>query len=74
MDLRIKCKAEIIKLLEEDIGSTVFDICFGNIILDMSPQARETKAKNKQMGLFQMKNLLHSERKLSAKWKGHLQN
>ena len=34
-----------IKLLEENIGSEFFDIGLRDIFLDMSPQARETKAK-----------------------------
>ena len=42
-DLNIRPK--ILKLLEENIGSTLFDIGPRNIFLDMYPQARETKAK-----------------------------
>ena len=34
-----------IKLLEENIGSMLFDIGLGNILLHMSPQVREIKAK-----------------------------
>ena len=34
---------ETIKLLEENITNTVFDTGLSNILLDMSPQARETK-------------------------------
>lgn len=33
------------KLLEENTGRMVSDISFSNMIWDMSPQARETKAK-----------------------------
>ena len=39
-----------IKLLEENIGWTAFDINCGNIFLDPSPKAKENKSKNKQMG------------------------
>ena len=35
---------ETIKLLEENIDSTLFDIGLSDIFLDLSPQARETKA------------------------------
>ena len=42
-DLNVRSKT--IKLLEEDIGSTLFDVGVSNIILAMSPQARKTKAK-----------------------------
>jgi len=38
---------ETIKILEENTGSNFFDISHSNIFLDMSPEARETKAKNK---------------------------
>ena len=34
-----------IKLIEENIDSVLFDISLSKIFLDMSPQARETKAK-----------------------------
>ena len=44
MDLRHKCATQTIKLLEENIGSNSSDIGHGNIFLDMSPEARETKA------------------------------
>ena len=37
---------ETIKL-EENIGCTLFDINLNNIFLDLSPQIRETKNKNK---------------------------
>ena len=36
---------ETIKLLEENIGSNIFDISHRNVFLDMSPQIREIKAK-----------------------------
>ena len=45
MDERPKCKPEIIKILEEHTGSNFFDINHSNFFLDMSPKARETKAK-----------------------------
>ena len=38
-------RPETMKLLEENKGSALFDIGRSNIFLDMSPQARETKAK-----------------------------
>ena len=33
------------KLLEENIGRTFFDINFSNIFLDLSPKAKKIKAK-----------------------------
>ena len=41
-----KARSEIVKLLEENIGSTLFDIGLKDIFL--SPQARETEAKINQ--------------------------
>ena len=41
----LNARTEIIKLLEEDIGSMLFDISLSNIFLHLSPQARATKAK-----------------------------
>ena len=38
-------RPETIKLLEENTGSMLFAISLNNIFLDMSPQARATKAK-----------------------------
>ena len=39
-----------IKIVEENIGSKIAYIACSNILSDMSPQARETNKKNKQMG------------------------
>ena len=41
----LNVRPETIKLLEENIGITIFDKGLTNTFLDMSPQARETKAK-----------------------------
>ena len=38
-------RQETIKILEENTGSSLFDIGHSNFILDMSPEARETEAK-----------------------------
>ena len=41
----LNVRPEIIKILEESTGSNFSDINHRNIFLDMSPKARETKAK-----------------------------
>ena len=41
----LNVRPETIKVLEENTGSMLFDIGLKNIFLDLSPQARETKAK-----------------------------
>ena len=60
MDQRLKMLDLKSKILE-NIGSKISDITHGNILLDISPQAKETKEKNKQMGLHQTKKFLHSK-------------
>ena len=42
-NLTVRQKA--IKILEENTGSNLFDISHSNFLLDMSPGARDTKAK-----------------------------
>ena len=42
-DLNIR--PETIKILEENIGRKILDIASSNFLLDISPQARETKEK-----------------------------
>ena len=41
----LNVRPETIKLLEENIGGTLFDINHNNIFLDQSPNAKEIKAK-----------------------------
>ena len=43
-------KPETIKILKENTGSKILDIAHRNFVLDISPQARETKEKIKHMG------------------------
>ena len=45
-----------IKILEENTGSNVFDLSGNNFLLDMSPKARETKAKMKYWGFIKIKS------------------
>ena len=56
IDLTVRC--ETIKLLEENIGSNLFDISLRNIFFDMSSQKGN---KNKQIGWHHPKNLLYRE-------------
>ena len=41
----LNVRQETIKILEENTGSNVFDLSWSNFLLEMSPKARETKAK-----------------------------
>ena len=58
----LNVRPETIKTAEENIGSKILDIANRNVLLDISPQARETR-KNKQMELHQTKKILHSKGK-----------
>jgi len=42
MDKRLKCKPDIIEVLEEYIGRILFDINCSIIFLDLSPRVMET--------------------------------
>ena len=41
----LNVRQESIKILEESVSSNLFDLSCSNFLLDMSPKARETKAK-----------------------------
>ena len=41
----LNVKTDTVKLLEENIGRTLFHINCSNIFLDLYPKAKETKAK-----------------------------
>ena len=47
---------KIIKILEENIGSKILDIAHSNFLLDISPQARETKEKINKWGFIKLKS------------------
>ena len=72
INIDLNVKPETIKILEENIGSTLFDTGLSNIFLDMSLQAKEKKAKIKRTTSHS--KLLHSKRnhkhneKTTSKW------
>ena len=43
----LNLRTEAIKILEENIGSNLFDIGYSKFLLDMCPEAREKRAKIK---------------------------
>ena len=57
----LNVRPQTTKILKENIGSKISDNAHSNILSDISFQARETKLKNKQMGLHQTKMFLHSK-------------
>ena len=58
-DLRVK--PDTIKLLEENIGRTLFDINCSNIFFDLPPRVMEIKTKIDKWDLIKLKKLLHSK-------------
>ena len=57
----LNVRPETIKILEESTGGNFFDISYSTIFLEMSPEARETKAKMNYWDYIKIKNLLHSK-------------
>ena len=58
-DLNIR--QEAIKILEENTGSNLLYLSHSNFLLDISLEARETKAKMNYWDLIVIKKFLHSE-------------
>ena len=52
----LNARQEAIKIPEENTGRNLFDLGHNNFLLDMLPEARETKAKNELLGLHQVKS------------------
>ena len=51
----LNVRLDTIKLLEENIGRTLFDINCSNIFLDLSPKVKEIKAKINKWDLINLK-------------------
>ena len=56
MDRDLNVRPETIKALEENIHSKLSDINLGNIFLDLSLQAKETKAKINKWDTVRLKS------------------
>ena len=44
----LNVRPEIVKLLDENIGKKLLDMCFGDDFWDITPKAQATKAKVSQ--------------------------
>ena len=54
-------RPETFEVLEEYLGGKLLNIGLCSEHLDVTPKAKATKAKNRQVGLHQTKKLLHSK-------------
>ena len=53
----LNVRQESIKILEENICSNLFDLSCSNFLLEMSPKARETRAKMNYWVFIKLKNV-----------------
>ena len=78
----LNVRPEIIQLLEENMGSTLFDVYLSNIyiFLHLSPWVRETKAKINKRNLLKLKlfcivkETINRIKRLPIKWEHILPN
>ena len=60
-------RLDTIKLLEENIGRTLFDINCSNIFLNTSPRVMETKAKINKWDLIKLKSFCRAKETINKK-------
>ena len=77
-DLNIR--PETIKLLEENIGSTLFDIHHSNMLFDPPPREMEIKTKINKWDLIKLKNFciaketINKVKRQPSKWEKIIAN
>ena len=69
----LNVRPETIKFLEGNISRMIFDLGLSNILLNMSPQARETKAKINTWNYIKLKSF-DTVKEPTTKWKSSLLN
>ena len=69
----VNVRQESTKILEENVGSNLFDISHSNFFQDMSPKARETKAKLNFWDIIKTKSFCTAKETVN-KTKRQLQN
>ena len=58
-------RQEAIKILEEKVGKNLFDLGRSNFLLNMSLEARETKAKMNHWDLIKIKSVCTAKETIS---------
>ena len=58
-------RQEVIKILEEKAGKNLFDLGCSNFLLNMSPEAKETKAKMNCWDLIKIKSFCTAKETIS---------
>ena len=61
MDQILKCNTKTTKQLEKNTNSMLFYISLSNSFFELVSSCKGKKRKNKQMGLHQIKNILHNK-------------
>ena len=61
----LNVRQEAIKILEEKAGKNLFDLGHSNFLLNMSPEARETKAKMNYWDLIKIKSFCTAKETIS---------
>ena len=61
----LNVKPDTIKLLEENIGRTLYDINHSKILLDPPPREMEIKTKIKKWDLMKLKNFCTAQENLN---------
>ena len=73
MDQRPKDRPKIIKILDKNIGSKLSDNVHSNMLLDISPQAGETKEKINKWDFIKLKSFCTAKENIN-KTKDNPQN
>ena len=69
MDEKLDVRQESIKILEENLGSTVYDVGQSNFFHDISPKARETKDKINLWDFIKIKSFYTGKEAINkTKW------
>ena len=75
----LNVRQETIKILEEKTSKNLFDFGHSNFLLNMSPEARETKAKINYWDLIKIKSFCTAKETISKtkrqpmEWRRYLQ-